>query len=207
MYAACACSEATPRPKVSVVSTAWVAPGDPNAHTSRTPPHGSSPSVSCSGKIHRLPASRTASRTALPTAMWSAWFRDWPPQVSRKFPVTTISGRSRRTTSARGGAAARRTPGCRRAGQEGDLGDPHDPRRLHLLGLTHPAAFVRVRAADAGLAASHHAVGDVLALGGPRRQRRTPCRRGAPRCTGRGSSPRGAGSAVPCLQHVRKARR
>ena len=35
-----------------------------------------------------------------PTAMWSAWLRLRPPQVSRKLPVTTTSGRCRRTSAA-----------------------------------------------------------------------------------------------------------
>ena len=73
-------------------------PGEPNAQTSRTPPHGSRPPPSTwSRKIQRLPASRTASTTARPVAMWSAWLRFAPPQVSRKLPVMTISGRCRRT--------------------------------------------------------------------------------------------------------------
>ena len=116
MYAACASSEATPASKVSVVSTAWVVFGEPNAHTSRTLPHGSRPSVSWSAKTQRLPASRTASTTARPTAMWSAWLRLRPPQVSRKLPVITMSGRCRRTSraiAARSGTPYSRTPSGR----------------------------------------------------------------------------------------------
>ncbi len=56
--------------------------------------------MSCSGKTHRFPASRTASSSALPTAMWSAWLRLVPPKVSRKLMVIAMSGRWRRTTSA-----------------------------------------------------------------------------------------------------------
>ena len=67
MYAACASSDATPASKVSVVSTPCVDRGRAGRpHRAGTPPHGSSPSASCSGKTQRLPASRTASSTALP---------------------------------------------------------------------------------------------------------------------------------------------
>ena len=71
--------------------------GSRTPRPARTPPHGSSPSVELVGKTQRLPASRTASSTARPVAMWSAWLRLRPPQVSRKLPVITISGRCRRT--------------------------------------------------------------------------------------------------------------
>ena len=69
-------SEATPRSKVAVVSTACRLSGEPAAQTALTPPHGSRPSTSCSVKIQRLPASRTASSVARPVAMWSAWLSD-----------------------------------------------------------------------------------------------------------------------------------
>ena len=45
--------------------------------------------------------------------------------------------------------------------------DADDLRRLDLLGLAHPAALVGMHPVDAGLAAGHHHVGDVLALAGP----------------------------------------
>ena len=45
--------------------------------------------------------------------------------------------------------------------------DAHDARRLDLLGLAHDPALVGVHAVDAGLAAGHHAVGDVLSLRRP----------------------------------------
>ena len=142
---------------------------EPKAQTARTPPHGSRPSVSCSGKTQRLPASRTASSTALPTAMWSAWLRLRPPQVSRKLPVITMSGRWRRTTRGdRARAAGRRTRGCRRGGRRNSTSETPTIRgRLDLLGLADPAALVGLHAVDAGLAAGHHAVDDVLALAGP----------------------------------------
>ena len=45
---------------------------EPAKH-SRVTFHGSSPSSTSSGKIHRLPASAQASAVARPTARWSAW--------------------------------------------------------------------------------------------------------------------------------------
>ncbi len=47
--------------------------------------------------------------------------------------------------------------------------DPDDPGRLDLFGLPHLAALLRLHAVDAGLAAGHHAVDDVLPLPGPPR--------------------------------------
>ena len=55
--------------------------------------------------------------------------------------------------------------------QELDLAHADDARRLDLLGLAHGAALVGVQAVDARLAARHHAVDDLLALGGPARHR------------------------------------
>ena len=125
---------------------------------------------SCSGKTQRLPASRTASSTARPVAMWSAWLSLRPPQVSRKLPVITISGRCRRTT-ARDLAPQRHAVLEDAVGlaEELDDVDADDPRRLDLLGLADAAALVGVHRVDAGLAGGDHAVDDLLALAGPAR--------------------------------------
>ncbi len=168
MYAACAFSDSTPASKVSVVSTPWAASGEPNAHTCRTPPHGSSPSSSCSGKTHLLPASRTASSTARPTAMWSAWLRLRPPQVSRKLPVITISGRWRRTSAARrrriGTPYSRMPSGWRR---KSTVSTPTMRADSTCSASRTAPALVGRHAVDAGLAAGDHRVADPLALTGP----------------------------------------
>ena len=202
MYAAWAASDSTPLSKVSVVSTPCSAAASRPPTPAVTPPQGSSPSTSCSGKTQRLPASRTASSTARPVAMWSAWLRLRPPNVSRKLPVITISGpvlahhgREHRA------ATARRTRGSPSGWREElDDVDADDPRRLDLLGLAHAAALVGLHPVDAGLAGGDHAVDDLLALrrssARPRPRSRTPCRRGARRSRARGSSPRAVVRAV-----------
>ena len=133
-----------------------------------TPPHGSSPSTSCSGKTQRLPASRTASSTARPVAMWSAWLRfAAAPGLAEVAgdhdlgPVPAHDGGDR--------AAQRHAVLEDAVGQAEELDgvDADDPRRLDLLGLADPAALVGVHAVDAGLAAGDHAVDDLLALAGP----------------------------------------
>ncbi len=81
--------------------------------------------------------------------------------------------------------------------------DADQARGLDLLGLAQRAALVGGDPVDAGLAAGHHAVDDVLALPGPagdrRRRRRTRCRRGAPPRRARAPSPRAGapGGRVP----------
>ena len=125
--------------------------------------------MSCSGKIHRLPASRAASRTA-------ATDRDVVGLVERARPegVAEVAGERR----SRAGAAGSPRPACGAAGRRtrrspsgrprnSTVVDADDARRLDLLGLAHPAALVGVHPVDAGLAAGHHHVDDLLALARP----------------------------------------
>ena len=82
--------------------------------------------------------------------------------------MITISGRCRRTTSAiarRSGTPYSRMPSGRP--RNSTVVDADDPRRLDLLGLADACGTRRAQPVDAGLAAGHHAVDDLLALPGP----------------------------------------
>jgi hypothetical protein len=84
-------------PPAERTSTPWVAsrsPTSPGMMIQRTL-HGSRSSSICSGKTHRLAASRTASMVASPAARWSDWLK--PNTVSTSWlPVSTTSGLNRR---------------------------------------------------------------------------------------------------------------
>ena len=153
--------------------------------------HGSRPSSSRSGKIHRLPASDLASTTARPTARWSAWLTGPPGKRSAYVVVTTRSGRRIRISRAM----------ARRSGRPYSTTPSANPSRNSTTSTPTRAAPARSsclaqrpglggrHGVDAGLPAGHEQVGHGLARPRPTCRPRRPCRtrgrRGARRRRGR----------------------
>ncbi len=179
-----------------MTSTAWVACGELPDQTARTPPHGSSPSVSCSGKIHRLPASRTASSRARPdrdvVGLVEVRAAERLAEVDRHRDVRTVLAHDRGDRTPQLDAVLQDAVG---QSQELDLVDAHHARRRDLLA---PRAAVRSRRGGSRRCppprwspCSRRCACPARSSAPPRRRRRTRCRRGGRPRTARSPSPRG----------------